>query len=79
MFFVVEAIRSTMFLHAVRRWRRGDGGADIGEADPNTPPYISKNSSVGGSAGFRRRSGLGEARRRRSSGMGAKKVTEARR
>jgi hypothetical protein len=37
MFFAIGAIRSTMFLHFVRRWRRGDNCADIGEADPNTP------------------------------------------
>jgi hypothetical protein len=37
MFFAIGAIMLAMFLHFVRRWRRGDNCADIGEADPNTP------------------------------------------
>ena len=39
------------------------------------PPSRSKNFG----AGFRRRTDLGEARRRQSSGVGAEKVTKARR
>lgn len=42
------------------------------------PPSRSKNFGAGG-AGFRRRTDLGEARRRQSSGVGAEKVTKARR
>jgi hypothetical protein len=42
------------------------------------PPFRSKNFGAGG-ASFRRRTDLGAARRRQSSGVGAEKVTKARR